>query len=253
MNSFVTDALRGKTCLVTGGSRTLGAVIVQRLAQHGATVIVNYQRARAEAEALCAAIRDAGGQAHALQADISDPQQIEQLVVRSTELVGSLDLLVHNVGPYVDKPFLDLTLDEFDLVMNANVRSSFLLSQQVGRQMKARGSGQIINIAATDAFHRSHSVYGLAKSALIHLTEALALELAPNVRINAIAPDLIAENEDMDSDFASSAVAATPAGRLVSRHEIADLVCLLCTPTFAMASGRTFVLDGGRSIPRIHG
>ncbi len=86
---------------------------------------------------------------------------------------------------------------------------------------------------------------------LVHLTEALALELAPEARIYALAPDLIAENEDMDPAFVAHSVAGTPRGRLVRRDEIAEVVCLLCTPAFAMATGHTIVLDDGRSIPRI--
>jgi NAD(P)-dependent dehydrogenase (short-subunit alcohol dehydrogenase family) len=159
--------------------------------------------------------------------------------------------VVNNVGPYADTPFLDLSLADFDRVVAGNLRSTFLVTQAAGRLMKQRGSGHIINIAATSLFHRSHSVYGLAKSGVVHLTEALALELAPEVHVNALAPDLIAENEDMPPELAARAVAATPMGRLISRGEIAEMVCLLCTPAFDMVAGQTFVLDGGRSIPRI--
>jgi NAD(P)-dependent dehydrogenase (short-subunit alcohol dehydrogenase family) len=120
--------------------------------------------------------------------------------------------------------------------------------------MKAAGlkGGHVVNIAATDAFHRSHSVYGLGKAGVIYLTEALALELAPEVRVNAVAPDLIADNEGMESSLVDPATAATPLGLLVSRSEIAEMVCLLCgSPAFAMMAGQTLVLDGGRSLPRI--
>jgi NAD(P)-dependent dehydrogenase (short-subunit alcohol dehydrogenase family) len=118
--------------------------------------------------------------------------------------------------------------------------------------MKARGRGSVVNVAATDAFHRSHSVYGLAKAGVLYLTEALALELAPEVRVNAVAPDLIADNEGMGPELVDPAVAATPLGRLVTRSEIAETICLLCAaPAFACVTGQTFVLDGGRSLPRI--
>jgi NAD(P)-dependent dehydrogenase (short-subunit alcohol dehydrogenase family) len=109
----------------------------------------------------------------------------------------------------------------------------------------------IINIAATDFFHRSHSIYGLAKEGVVHLTGALALELAPEVRVNAIAPDLLADNEEMTPDFTQQAVAATPLARLVTRAEVAEMVCLLCTPAFDIVTGQTIVMDGGRSIPRL--
>ena len=94
-------------------------------------------------------------------------------------------------------------------------------------------------------------MYGLAKSGVIYLTEALALELAPDVRVNAVAPDLIAENEEMAPEVAQRAIAATPVGRLVTRAEIADMVCLICTSAFAMTTGQTIIMDGGRSLPRM--
>jgi 3-oxoacyl-[acyl-carrier protein] reductase/7-alpha-hydroxysteroid dehydrogenase/pteridine reductase len=181
------------------------------------------------------------------------------------ETLGPLDVLVNNAGPYVDTAFLDLSVADFDQVFAGNVRATFLVSRAAGRRMKAdrrqsvrepRGQqgqgGHVVNIAATDAFHRSHSVYGLAKAGVIYLTEALALELAPEVRVNAVAPDLIADNEGMEAWLVDPASAATPLGRLVRRSEIAEMVCLLCgSPAFAMVTGQTLVLDGGRSLPRI--
>jgi 3-oxoacyl-[acyl-carrier protein] reductase len=251
MSAPFEDALRGKVCLVTGGSRTLGAEIARRFAHYGATVAVNYHRSPEAADAVCAEIVAAGGRAQAIGADVSDPEAAGRLVEETLALHGRLDILVNNVGPYVDTPLLELPLADFDRVLDGNVRATFVLSQLVGRLMKRQGGGTIINIAATDFRHRSHSVYGLAKAGVVYLTEALALELAPEARITALAPDLLAENEEMLASVAERAVAATPAGRLVTRREVAEMACLLCTPAFAMATGHTLVLDGGRSIPRI--
>ncbi|MEZ4865522.1 MAG: SDR family oxidoreductase [Caldilineaceae bacterium] len=245
------SAINGKVCLVTGASRTLGATIARRMAHYGAAVAVNYHQAQREAELLCAELQAAGSNAVAIQADVTDAAQVVRLVTETETQLGPIEILVNNVGPYVDTPFLELPLTDFDRILNGNVRATFLLTQQVGRLLRTRGAGQIINIAATDVFHRSHSIYGLAKQGVVHLTEALALELAPAVRINAIAPDLIADNEGMQPDFVARAVGGTPMGRLVTRAEVAEWVCLLCTPAFAMLTGQTLVLDGGRSIPRI--
>lgn len=243
--------LSGKVCLVTGGARTLGRVIVQRLAHYGAHVVVNYHQSRDAALALCAELETSGGSAVAIQADVTDPDDVERLIDECWKRVGSLDLVVNNVGPYVDTPLLDLPLGDFDRILAGNLRATFLLACSAGRRMKQRGSGHIVNIAATDFLHRSHSIYGLAKAGVVHLTEALALELAPEVRINAIAPDLLADNDDMAESVAARAVGGTPLGRLVTRAEVAELVCLLATPAFAMVTGHTLVVDGGRSIPRI--
>jgi len=245
------NTLSEKVCLVTGASRALGAEIARKLAKYGAHVAVNYHQSAEAAQALCAELVEAGGTAIPLQADVSRPEQVESLLAQTQARLGPINILVNNVGPYVDTPFLDLALSDFERIMAGNARATFLVSQLVGRQMKERGSGQIINIAATDIFHRSHSVYGLAKSGVIYLTEAMALELAPTVRVNALAPDLIADNEEMSPQFAAQSAAGAPLGRLVTRAEIAEMVCLLCTPVFDIVTGQTIVMDGGRTIPRI--
>jgi pteridine reductase len=250
-SSPIKAELSHKVCLITGGSRTLGAAIARRMAHHGVQLAVNYQHSQAAALALCAELRTLGVQAQALHADVSQPDQVARLVAETLAHFGTIDIVVNNVGPYVDTPFLDLALADFDRIVAGNLRSTFMVAQTVGRVMKGRGSGQIVNIAATDFLHRSHSVYGLAKSGVVYLTEAMALELAPEVRINAIAPDLIADNEEMSADLAARAIAATPMRRLVTRDEIAEMVCVMCTSAFAMTTGHTIVMDGARSIPRI--
>lgn len=243
--------MSGKVCLITGGSRTLGAAIARRMARYGAQVAINYHQSEQAARLLVEELAALGASAHAFGADVTQPEQVARLVDETWARFGAIDIVVNNVGPYVDTPFLDLPLADFDRVLAGNVRSTFMVMRAAGRLMKARGQGQIINIAATDAFHRSHSVYGLAKSGVVYLTEALALELAPEVRVNALAPDLIADNEDMGAELVSRSVAGTPMRRLVTRDEIADMACLLCSPAFAMTTGQTFVMDGGRSLPRI--
>jgi NAD(P)-dependent dehydrogenase (short-subunit alcohol dehydrogenase family) len=245
------NGIRGQVCLITGASRTLGAEIARRMASAGVHIAVNYHRSRDAALALCKELTALGVKAITVQADVAQPEDAERLVNETRAQLGPVDILVNNVGPYVDTPLLDLSLADFDRVMAGNARATFMLSQALGRRMKERGRGHIVNIAATDVFHRSHSVYGLAKSGIIYLTEAMALELAPEVQVNAVAPDLIADNEDMLPDFVRQSIAGTPMGRLVTRAEIADMVYLLCTPAFDSVTGQTIVMDGGRSIPRI--
>ncbi len=251
--SFISSAVNGKVCLVTGASRGLGVVIARHLAAHGAAVAVHYHRSAAEAQALCAELSALGARVLPVQADLLDAPAITALAEAVAGGLGPIDILVNNVGPYVDTPFLDLDLADFDQVMAGNVRATFLLSQIVGRSMRMRGGGRIINLAATDYRHRSHGAYGLAKGGVVYLTEAMALELAPAVAVFALAPDLIADNEEMPPDFVARAVAATPMARLVTRAEVAEMVGLLCTPACDMLTGQTVVMDGGRSIPRMAG
>jgi NAD(P)-dependent dehydrogenase (short-subunit alcohol dehydrogenase family) len=243
--------LSDKVCLITGASRTLGAEIARHMARSGAHIAVNHHRSRGAARKLCEELTALGANAIPVEADVTQPDAIERLLAGATAQLGPIDILVNNVGPYADTPFIELPLADFDRILAGNVRATFMLSQAAGRRMKERGRGHIINIAATDAFHRSHSVYGLAKSGVVYLTEAMALELAPEVQVNAVAPDLIADNEDMAADLVKQSVAATPMGRLVTRAEIAEMICLLCTPVFDSVTAQTIVMDGGRSIPRI--
>jgi 3-oxoacyl-[acyl-carrier protein] reductase/7-alpha-hydroxysteroid dehydrogenase/pteridine reductase len=243
--------LNGKVCLVTGASRGLGAEIARTLGRYGAKVAVNYLQAEAAARALCAEISQSGGEAIPIQADVSDPADVARLIETTWNALGAIDLLVNNAGPFDETRFLELSVETFDYILATNVRSTFLLTQQAGRRMKARGEGCIVHVTATDQFHRSHSVYGLAKAGMTHLTEAMALELAPEVRVHAVAPDLIADNEDMEPDFVARSIAGTPMRRLVTRAEIAEAVCLLSLPAFAMSVGHTLILDGGRSLPRL--
>ncbi len=245
------DEMRGKVCLITGASRALGAEIARRMAHYGLHVAVNYHHSRDAALTLCDELAALGAKALPIQADVSQPEHVERLVTETVEQLGPIDILVNNVGPYVDTPFLQLSVADFDRILAGNLRATFLLSQTVGRRMKQQGHGHIVNIAATDIFHRSHSIYGLAKSGVVYLTEAMALELAPKVHVNAIAPDLIADNEDMRPEFVQRSLAGTPLGRLVTRAEIAEMVCLLCTSAFDTVTGHTIVMDGGRTIPRI--
>lgn len=245
------ENLQGRACLVTGASRTLGATIARVLSGYGAILAVNYWQSAEAAETLCNELRSAGGIAHPFRADISDPQALTNLIEQVWAELGPLELLVNNVGHFTEVPFMELPLEEFDRILASNVRATFVGTQVAGRKMKARGRGSIVNIAATDAFHRTHSAYGLAKEGVLHLTQAMALELAPEVRVNAIAPDLIADNEDMDEPFIRRALGGTPLQRLVTRQEIAEMVALLSTPAFAPVTGQTIIMDGGRSIPRL--
>jgi len=247
----VQASLRDHVCLITGASRTLGAVIARRLAGAGAHVAVNYHQSAAAAQELCAELAAQGVQARAFGADMTNPAEVARLVDEAWQHFGAIDVLINNVGPYVDTPLLDLALADFERVWAGNARATFLATQAAGRRMKTRGRGLIVNIAATDYKHRSHSIYGLAKSGVVYLTEAFALELAPEVRVNALAPDLLADNEDMPPAMAAPAIGGTPMRRLVTRDEIAEAICLLASPAFAMLTGQTIVLDGGRSIPRI--
>jgi NAD(P)-dependent dehydrogenase (short-subunit alcohol dehydrogenase family) len=152
------------------------------------------------------------------------------------------------------RPFAELDEAEWDEVWDVNVKAAHLATQLVAGGMRAAGWGRVILLSAGSAYLRNHSIYGLAKQAITYFAEELAVELAPEITVNAVAPGQIAESaEDIaehDPDFVARATASTPAGRLVTRPEVAELIAQLCGPAFAMVTGATLPVDGGWRLPR---
>lgn len=242
----------GKVALVTGSSRHLGATIAQVLGERGAEVGLHYASDRDGAQRVGESIRANGGAAEIFQAEISRSDDVRRLAAEVLGRFGHVDILVNNVGPYSDVPFANLPVETWDRVMNSGLRACYLLAQSFAPGMRERRWGCVVNISAGSAFIRVHSVYGLAKAALIHLTESLALELAPEIRVNAVAPGQIRESDELnqiDPNYIAKMTEATPLKRLVSRREVADAVCLLCSDLLPSMTGQTLVLDGGVTIP----
>lgn len=244
--------LRGRVALITGSSRNLGAEIARGAAARGARVVVTYRSCAACAEEVTASL---AGDGHVVVGgDVSTPEGAEKIVREAERLTGAvIDVLVNNAGPFSMKPFTTLPPGEFDYVWNANVRSAYLMSRLLAPRMTASGWGRIVNLSAGSAFGRNHSVYTLAKNAVITLTQELALELGPEITVNAVAPGQIAESVDeitaFDKDFVARTIARTPAGRLVTRAEVADVVLALCSPDFDMVTGTVIEIDGGARLP----
>jgi NAD(P)-dependent dehydrogenase (short-subunit alcohol dehydrogenase family) len=248
--------LEGRTALVTGSSRNLGAVIAERLAARGATVAVTYRESEAPARALVESLRASTGREHvAVAGDLAQADGVRALVdAARSGLGGRVDVLVHNAGPFSMAPFTELAEAEWDEVFDVNVKAAYLAAQLVAPAMRQAGWGRIVLLSAGSAYLRNHSIYGLAKRAVGYLAEELALELGPEVTVNALAPGQIAESADdiaeHDPSFVERAIAATPAGRLATRAEVAELAALLCRPAFDMVTGATLPVDGGWRLPR---
>ena len=248
--------LQGRRALVTGSSRNLGSEIARSLARRAATVVVTYHRSRAEAEAVVEDLRRESDLPHrAIQADLSDPGAASSMVEAAQDaLDGPIEILVNNHGPFSMTPFHTMPPDEFAHVMDGNLTLTHRMVQQVVPGMRSGGWGRIVNLSAGSAYLRNHSVYGLAKNAVAMLTESLALELGPEITVNAVAPGQIAEStvdiEDIDPTFVGRALARTPAGRLVSRHEVAEIVASLCAPPFDLLNGAVIPVDGGWRLNR---
>jgi len=244
-------ALSGRVALVTGASHGTGVDVARDLARAGARVAVHYRSDRAAGEEVAAAIRTEGGEAEVFQADVARADDVRRLVALVRERLGAPAIVVNNAGPFNDAPFSALREADWDYVMNANLKAVYLTAQLVAPDMQAAGWGRIVNIGATSGLVRSHGVYGLAKAALLHLTQSLALELAPTVTVNAVVPSQIASaRTDGMPAYKAAAVAGTPLGRLVTQEEIARMVTRLCSTEFDFVTGQAIVMDGGRTIPR---
>lgn len=244
--------LTGKVALVTASSRYTGAHIAASLARAGAKMAVHYHASRDKAEALVQQLRAEGLEASAFGADGQKPDELRRMADEIIQRYGGVDILVNNLGPYVDTPFLQLPEAQWDWILDANLKAAYVLVQKLAPGMIERGWGRVINISAASAFIRSHSVYSLAKAALIHLTEALAVELAPHVTVNAVAPGQIEDSElidEIDPKYKQILRESSPLKRLVTRQQIADVIVLLCGDTFAAVTGDTLRMDAGWTVP----
>lgn len=245
--------LDGKRALVTGSSRNLGATIARTLAESGASVAVTYLTSEDRARELVSTLETGGGTHVAVAMDAADPASVRTAIEATVSgLGGDIDVLVNNAGPYASTPFVELDEADWDRVWDANVKGAYVAAQEVAPGMKRSGWGRIVNVSAVSAYVRNRSIYTLAKSAVITLTESLALELAPEVTVNAVAPGQIAESlpdlREFNSEWADEVLEATPLGRLVTRRDVAGLVALLCSPSFDGVTGATIPVDGGLRI-----
>ena len=241
----------GKVALVTGSSSGAGAAIALELARRGAAVAVHCRTNIGQAKSIAGRIGETGGKASAFRADLAQDGAPEKLAADVESALGPVQLLINNAGPYADAPFRTLEPAVWDAIMAANLKAPYLLAQKLAPAMEQLGWGRIVNLGATSGFVRTHSVYGLAKAALLTLTESLALELAPTITVNAVVPSQIASaRTDTMLVYKEAAIAGTPLGRLVTEDEIAHMVVLVCSPEFDFVTGRAIVMDGGRTLPR---
>jgi NAD(P)-dependent dehydrogenase (short-subunit alcohol dehydrogenase family) len=248
--------LEGKATLVTAGSRNLGAALAAALATRGADVAVNYRESAEVAEALVDSLSTGGGTHFAVAGDAGTPQGMRSLLAEVRGVLGgrAIQVLVNNYGPFAMTPFAEMPEDEWDRIWNANVKAAFVAAQELAPEMRSAGWGRVVNVSAGSAYLRNHSIYTLAKSSLITLTESLAVELGPEITVNAITPGQIAESaEDIaefDPSFVDRAITQTPLGRLVTRAEVAAIAAELCGPLFSGVTGATIPVDGGWHLPR---
>lgn len=249
--------LSGKVALVTGSFRNLGPVTAETLARYGASVVINdldRPELVAEGEKVLERLRGHGVEAAAITADLAKSDEVRRLCREALERFGHVDILINNAGPFNMDPYLELNEKTWDLIMDVNLKAIYLAVQALGPQMKANGWGRIVSMCAGSAYIRNHSVYTLAKMGVMVITESLAVELGPEITVNAVAPGQIYESlpdiHQFDPTFGERYMAKAPSKRLVTRAEVAELIAQLCTPPFNSVTGVTIRFDGGAEIPK---
>jgi 3-oxoacyl-[acyl-carrier protein] reductase len=242
--------LTGRVALVTGGGRGIGRAIAQSLAAAGASVVINYRGNTAAADETVTAIKAADGQVTAVQADVADGAAVEGLVKTTIATYGRLDILVNNAGITRDTLLMRMKDEDFDQVVNTNLRGVFLCTRAVLRQMSKQRAGRIINIASVVGItgNAGQANYAAAKAGIIGFTRATAREIAArNVTVNAVAPGFIeTEMTGVLGEEARKAILASiPLARLGQPNEVANLVTFLASDAAAYITGQTFTIDGG--------
>jgi len=237
-----------KAAFVTGGSRGIGAAIVQRLADDGAAVAFTYKGSKAEAEAIAAGIRAAGGRALALQADAADAVALGKAVDDAAREFGKIDILVNNAGVFTMANVADMALDDFDRILDVNVRSVFVASQAALAHMG--DGGRIINIGSCNADRMPFAggaAYAMSKAALVGLVKGMARDLGPRgITVNNVQPGPTATDMNpATGDFAGVMHDLMALKRHAEPSEIAAMVAYVASDEAGFVTGASLTIDGG--------
>jgi 3-oxoacyl-[acyl-carrier protein] reductase len=243
--------LAGKVAVVTGASKGIGAEIAKDLAKAGAAVVVNYASSKTGADKVVAEIEKQGGKAVAIGANLSQPEEARQLIARTKETFGRVDVLVNNAGIYEFAPLEAITSEHFHKQFDLNVLGLLVVTQEAAKLMEAGGS--IINISSVVATYTppNTAVYSATKAAVDAITKSLSKELGPRkIRVNSVNPGMI-ETEGThaagihDSEMRTQTEASTPLGRIGQVQDVAPVVTFLASTDSAWITGESLYVSGG--------
>jgi NAD(P)-dependent dehydrogenase (short-subunit alcohol dehydrogenase family) len=243
--------LSGKVALITGSGSGIGSGIAARFAEAGASVMLHYHTSADGAEALAGQIRALGGRSATSAADVTSPENVTRLVESTVETFGKLDILINNAGIYPLAGVTQMSVEAWDEVLDADLKSVFLCTQAAARQMIAQGSGgAIVNITSIEAENPAplHSHYNAAKGGVLMYTRAAAYELGPyHIRVNAVAPGLIWKDglDQSWPDGVARYLATAPLRRLGQPEDVADACLFLASPAARWITGASLTVDGG--------
>lgn len=241
---------RGKVCLVTGGSRGIGAAVAREAARQGATVAINYFHSRDAAFDLVDEIKEKGGRAIAVKADVGSAFEVDALFYRVEHELGPVQILVNNAGVALQALLVDTSIEQWNTLMDVNLKGPFLCCRRALPSMMERRWGRIINMASVWGLRGAsmEAAYAASKGGLIALTRSLAAEMGPwGICVNAIAPGPVESDmlhSSLDANELKDLAAEVPLGRLASSVEIAAACSFLMSEQAAYISGAVLRIDG---------
>src|ERR1700686_2116353 len=233
--------------MVTGAAKRIGRSVALRLASEGADVVVNYRGSKSEADEVVAQIAAMGRRAMAVQADVAKRKDVVAMFAAVEKEFGRLDILVNNAGMFFPAKFEELTEEQWDTILDTNLKSQFLCSQVAAPMLRRSGQGRIINFASLGGLLAwpAYTHYCVSKAGVIMLTRCMARALAPEIRVNSIAPGTIefpGEAPELAEDF----IRRAPLHRTGTAEDIDDAVVFLAQSAFV--TGQVIVVDGGRAL-----
>lgn len=244
---------KDKVVLVTGSSRGIGRSIAVSFAKEGANVIINYKKSEKEAETLKDILQTYGVDVMCIKADVSKEDQVKDMIAKIIDKYGKIDVLVNNAGIAIDADFEDRKVVDWKDTLDTNLIGVFLTSKYAEKYMKENMYGKIINISSTNGIDTTYTYsvdYDASKAAIINLTKNLAIEFAPYVNVNAIAPGWIDTemNNDLSKDYLRKEKNKILLKRFAEPEEIADVVLFLASDKSRYITGETIRVDGGIKI-----
>ena len=241
---------KDKVVLVTGSSRGIGRSIVVKFAKEGANVIVNYKTNDREAQTITEIISSYGNECICIKADVSKEKDVKRMIETIIEKFGRIDILVNNAGIAIDNDFQNRSIKDWQETLNTNLIGVFLTSKYAGKYMLENKYGKIINMSSTngiDTIYPYSIDYDASKAGLINLTKNLAIEFAPFINVNAVAPGWVntGMNDDLSKSYLKAEMEKILLKRFAEPEEIADVVLFLASDKARYIDGETIRVDGG--------